>query len=79
MSVIQDPNPRFLLLLCSSRCLCSRLTVARSTSRPSQNYPQIMYASFSCAEYSCGPITGTLFFILFVLLGHIILMTVFSA
>ena len=43
------------------------------------NYPQIMYASFSCAEFSCGPITGTLFFISFVLLGHIILMTVFSA
>ena len=43
------------------------------------NYPQIMYQSFRCGEVACGPAVGALYFVSFLVVGHVVLMTVFIA
>ena len=43
------------------------------------NFPHIMYESFDCAGVACNAYAGTTFFIIAVVLGHVILMTVFIA
>ena len=37
------------------------------------NYPNIMYSSFACRQTACGPVAGTLFFVAFIVVGHITL------
>ena len=59
--------------LSSMPVLALHLTIALFSA---DNYPHILYASFSCTELACGPAAGSLFFLVFVVLGHIILMTV---
>ena len=52
------------------------LTIALFTA---DNYPHIMYQSFICKETACGAVVGTVFFISLVVIGHVILMSVFVA
>ena len=51
------------------------LTIALFTA---DNYPHIMYQSFIC-KGPCGAVVGTVFFISLVVIGHVILMSVFVA
>lgn len=43
------------------------------------NYPQILYESFRCDGVGCNAFVGTSFFVILIIVGHVILMTVFIA
>ena len=40
------------------------------------NYPSILYAAYDCEELGCGDVGGSVFFIIYLVIGHIVLMTV---